>query len=128
MSEDRGPSDLTFLIEQHKRDIWEYKQKEMQWIRDKNQLDGNKQIIEELSAQMVALKKRAEEAEGEVTLIKGIGMNSPEMREAKAINKSHQELNGKLQTRLTEVEEDNKKLAKQIQDLQYKRKFGDGTY
>ena len=57
MSEDRGPSDLTFLIEQHKRDIWEYKQKEMQWIRDKNQLDGNKQIIEELSAQMVALKK-----------------------------------------------------------------------
>ena len=128
MSEDRGPSDLTFLIEQHKRDIWEYKQKEMQWIRDKNQLDGNKQIIEELSAQMVALKKRAEEAEGEVTLIKGIGMNSPEMREAKAINKSHQELNGKLQTRLTEVEEDNKKLAKQIQDLQYKRKFGDGTH
>ena len=128
MSEDRGPSDLTFLIEQHKRDIWEYKQKEMQWIRDKNQLDGNKQIIEELSAQMVALKKRVEEAEGEVTLIKGIGMNSPEMREAKAINKSHQELNGKLQTRLTEVEEDNKKLAKQIQDLQYKRKFGDGTY
>jgi len=128
MSEDRGPSDLTFLIEQHKRDIWEYKQKEMQWIRDKNQLDGNKQIIEELSAQMVALKKRAEEAEGELTLIKGIGMNSPEMREAKAINKSHQELNGKLQTRLTEVEEDNKKLAKQIQDLQYQRKFGDGTY
>ena len=120
--------DMLFLIEQHKRDIWEYKQKEMQWIRDKNQLDGNKQIIEELSAQMVALKKRAEEAEGEVTLIKGIGMNSPEMREAKAINKSHQELNGKLQTRLTEVEEDNKKLAKQIQDLQYKRKFGDGTY
>ena len=128
MSEDRGPSDLTFLIEQHKRDIWEYKQKEMQWIRDKNQLDGNKQIIEELSAQMVALKKRAEEAEGELTLIKGIGMNSPEMREAKAINKSHQELNGKLQTRLTEVEEDNKKLAKQIQDLQYQRKFGDCTY
>jgi chromosome segregation ATPase len=117
MSEDRGPSDLTFLIEQHKRDIWEYKQKEMQWIRDKNQLEGNKRIIEEISAQMVALRKRVEEAEGEVTIIKGIGINSPEMREAKAINKSHQELNGKLQTRLTEVEEDNKKLAKQIQDL-----------
>ena len=128
MSEDRGPSDLTFLIEQHKRDIWEYKQKEMQWIRDKNQLDGNKQIIEELSAHMVALKKRAEESEGEVTLIKGIGMNSPEMREAKAINKSHQELNGKLQTRLTEVEEDNKRLAKQIENLLNRRKFGDGTY
>jgi len=128
MSEDRGPSDLTFLIEQHKRDIWEYKQKEMQWIRDKNQLEGNKRIIEEISAQMVALRKRVEEAEGEVTIIKGIGINSPEMREAKAINKSHQELNGKLQTRLTEVEEDNKRLAKQIENLLNRRKFGDGTY
>jgi len=128
MSEDRGPSDLTFLIEQHKRDIWEYKQKEMQWIRDKNQLEGNKRIIEEISAQMVALRKRVEGAEGEVTIIKGIGINSPEMREAKAINKSHQELNGKLQTRLTEVEEDNKRLAKQIENLLNRRKFGDGTY
>ena len=29
------------------------------------------------------LKKRVEEAEGEVTIIKGIGMNSPEMKAAK---------------------------------------------
>ena len=122
MSEDRGPSDLTFLIEQHKRDIWEYKQKEMQWIRDKNQLDGNKKIIEEISAKMVALKKRVEEAEGEVTLIKGIGINSPEMRalqakvkEAGEINKLHQELNGKLQVRVTELEKDNKYLSGKIE-------------
>tara|TARA_R110000824_G_scaffold9968_1_gene44301 strand:- start:349 stop:759 length:411 start_codon:yes stop_codon:yes gene_type:complete len=123
--------DLLLLIEQHKRDIWEWKQRESEWIRDKNQLDGNKRIIEELSTKLIetgklnlSLKKRVEEAEGEVTLIKGIGMNSPEMRQAKAINKSHQELNGKLQTRLTEVEEDNKKLAKQIQDLTHQIKFG----
>ena len=36
--------DLTLLIEQHQKDIWEWKQKESQWVRDKNQLDGNKQI------------------------------------------------------------------------------------
>ena len=115
---------LTSLIEQHKKDIWEWKQKESQWIRDKNQLDGNKQIIEELSTKLIeigkanlAVKKRAQEAEGENTIIKGIGNNSPEMKEAREINKLHQELNGKLQTRLTEVEDDNKKLAKQIQDL-----------
>ena len=127
--------DLASLIEQYKKEIWEWKQKQSQWIKDLNQLEGNKKIIEELSDKLVemakinlALKKRVEEAEGEVTLIKGIGMNSPEMREAKAINKSHQDLNGKLQTRLTEVEEDNKKLAKQIQDLINRRKFGDGTY
>jgi len=123
--------DMLLLIEQHRRDIWEFKQKESQWIRDKNQLDGNKKIIEELSIKMIelgkanlALKKRVEEAEGETILVKGIGMNSPEMRaaqaklkEAEEINKLHQELNGKLQIQLTEVTEDNKKLAIQIQDL-----------
>ena len=126
--------DMLLLIEQHKKDIWEWKQKEMQWIRDKNQLEGNKRIIEDLSTKMLALKKRAEEAEGETTIVKGIGLNSPEMRalqakvkEAGEINKLHQELNGKIQSRLTEVEEDNKNLAKQIQDLT-RRKFGDGTY
>ena len=81
---------LTSLIEQHKQDIWEWKQKESQWIRDKNQLDGNKQIIEELSTKLIETGK---------------------------LNLTHQQMNGKLQTRLTEVEDDNKKLAKQVQDL-----------
>ena len=69
------------------------------------------------------LKKRAEEAEGENTIIKGIGQNSPEMRalqarlkELELINTSHQELNGKLQVELTELKDDNKKLSYQIED------------
>jgi len=89
-NEDRGKSSLILLIEQYKKDIWDWKQKESQWIRDKNQLDGNKQIIEELSTKLIETAK---------------------------LNLTHQELNGKLQIRLTEVEEDNKKLSKQIQDL-----------
>ena len=32
------------------------------------------------------------------------------------ISKSHKEINGKLQTRVNELEEDNKKLSKQIED------------
>jgi hypothetical protein len=32
------------------------------------------------------------------------------------VNESHRKLNGKLQERLTEVEEDNKKLAHQIEN------------
>ena len=39
------------------------------------------------------LKKRAEEAEGEVTIIKGIGQNSPEM---KALQKEVEELKADL--------------------------------
>ena len=80
-------------------------------------------------------KKKRQEAEGELTIIKGIGMNSPEMKtlqervkrlddslaNALGINEDHQRYNGKLQARLTEVEEDNKKLSKQIDD--YLNKF-----
>ena len=79
--------------------------------------------MQKLEEENKKLKKRAEEAEGENTIIKGIGNNSPEMRalqakvkEAEEINKLHQELNGRLQTKLTEVEEDNKKLSGQISD------------
>ena len=102
MSEVKETDDMVLLIEQHKREIWEWKQKESQWIRDKNQLDGNKQIIEELSTKMKELQGR--------------------LSSAQDINDNHQRYNGKLQTRLTEVEEDNKKLAKQIEDLN-NRKF-----
>ena len=79
--------------------------------------------IEILKEENRKLKKRAEEAEGENTIIKGIGNNSPEMRalqarvkELELINTSHQELNGKLQVELTELKEDNKKLAHQVED------------
>jgi len=42
-----------------------------------------------------------------------------------AVNESHQKLNGTLQERLTEVEEDNKKLSHQIEDkLERARKAG----
>ena len=130
--------DLTLLIEQHQKDIWEWKQKESQWIKDKNQLEGHKRIVEDLSTKIVemgkvnlTLKNKARDAEGETSIVKAVGLNSPEMKalQAKAnelegrlgsaqdINDNHQKYNGKLQTRLTEVEEDNKKLAKQIQDL-----------
>ena len=130
--------DLILLIEQYKKEIWEWNQKESQWIMDKNQLEGHKRIVEDLTTKIVelgksnlSLKKRAQEAEGETTIVKGIGINSPEMKALQArvnelegtlgsaqdINDNHQRYNGKLQTRLTEVEEDNKKLAKQIQDL-----------
>ena len=35
---------------------------------------------------------------------------------ALAVNESHQKLNGKLQEKVTELEEDNKKLSHQIED------------
>ena len=97
--------------------------------------------------------KLRQEAETETILVKGIGMNSPEMKAAKAkiedlqnslerfkkdnndlflriaelteVEESHRNVNGKLQERLTEVEEDNKKLSSQITDqVERARKAG----
>ena len=83
-------------------------------------------------------RKLRQEAEGELTIVKGISVHmSPEMREAEkkikeletrlaellSLEDKHQELNGKLQMRMTELEQDNlelhadnKKLAKQVVD------------
>jgi hypothetical protein len=83
-------------------------------------------------------RKLRQEAENEMVLIKGITVtNSPELREANkkiieletrlaevlGIEGDHQKLNGKLQMRVTELEQDNlelhadnKKLAQQVED------------
>ena len=55
--DDRGPGDLTFLVEKHRRETWEWKQKEMEWIKTQNVLDGTKRIVEELSSNIISLKK-----------------------------------------------------------------------
>ena len=84
----------------------------------------------ELQRENEELKKRAQEAEGETSIVKAVGTNSPEMKALKErvkeldnslaialeVNESHQRYNSKLQTRVTELEEDNKKLSHQIED------------
>ena len=54
-------------------------------------------------------KRKREEAEGENTIIKGIGQNSPEM---KALRKENEE----LRKEMDELRADNKKLAKEVND------------
>jgi biopolymer transport protein ExbB/TolQ len=123
MKDEKGQNDLEFIIEQHKREIWAYKQRESEWIRTENQLQGTKRIVEELSSKVIDLKNeidrlaeendnlrtidsshqklngelqaKVQEVENEMALLKGIGSNSPEVRDLKR---------------------DNKYLAKQIED------------
>jgi hypothetical protein len=64
-------------------------------IDDRGNLDLTKQIE--------VLTKRVQEAELETSLVKAVGMNSPEM---KALRKE-----------LNEVREDNKKLSLQINEM-----------
>ena len=130
MTEDRGELDLTLLVEQHAKETWALKEQISKQSEELTVLRGTKDVVVRISNELVRMKKRAQEAEGELTIIKGIGNTSPEMKNLQArvkeleeslaaalgINDDHQRYNGKLQTRLTEVEEDNKKLSKQIDD------------
>jgi lipase chaperone LimK len=106
-------------------------------------IEKHKREIEELQNSLSILRKKVQEAEGETSIIKGIGMNSPEMKQANAtivelrqrvselmsINQAHQDLMGNQIVENNELKRDNKALSKQIDDyfnarLENVRKFG----
>jgi len=66
VKEDRGPGDLTLMAELHQKEIWEWKQKESEYIQTKNLLDGSKRIIAEMSSQMIEQSKIIKELEQEI--------------------------------------------------------------
>ena len=111
--EGRGELDLTRRIEELENSLSIALD-----INDKYQRENKK------------LKEQVRDAEGETSIIKAVGMNSPEMKQANAtiaelrqrvselmaINKSHQHLMGKQIVENKELKRDNKALAKQIDD------------
>jgi len=64
--EDRGPGDLSLLIEMHKKEIWEWKQKESEWIKTDNMLSGTKKIVEELSSKIIEQVRIIKQLEQEI--------------------------------------------------------------
>jgi len=66
VKEDRGPGDLTLMAELHQKEIWEWKQKESEYIQTKNLLDGSKRIIAEMSSKMVEQVRIIKELEQEI--------------------------------------------------------------
>ena len=86
---------------------------------------------QDLTLQVEKLKKRVEEAEGEVTIIKGIGINSPEMKALQKSVKEKDELIQELRMRIRDMllisEQhrsilgaeitDRKRLEKEVKDL-----------
>ena len=112
--------------------------RELEKYRDADRQEEAQQI----SSTEINWKKRAQEAEGEISILKGIETNRVKEAQDKSnqlqdeldrvkrdnndlflriaelteVEESHRKRNGKLQERLTEVEEDNKKLSEQITD------------
>ena len=68
--EDRGALDLSYLIDEHKKEIWEYKQKESEWIRTENLFKGSQKIIDELSAKLVQQVRIISDLNYQITKLK----------------------------------------------------------
>ena len=113
MTESRGELDLTRRVEELE-----------------NSLSIALEVNDKFQRENKGLKDRVRIAEGDTSIVKGIGINSPEMRESNntitelrqrvsellAISKSHQSLMGKQIVENEELKRDNKALAKQIDD------------
>ena len=130
------PNDVDGLIDHYRQEVRKGQEAYDQLLKELNMLRGTKQIVERLSGENQKMKKRAQEAEGELSILKGIETNRVKevqgrssqlqdeldrvkkdnndlfnrVADALAINEDHQKLNGKLQERLTELEEENKKM------------------
>tara|TARA_B100000809_G_scaffold246267_1_gene274078 strand:+ start:162 stop:422 length:261 start_codon:yes stop_codon:yes gene_type:complete len=74
--------------------------------------------INRLNDENKKLKKRVEEAEGENTIIKGIGLNSPEM---KALRKKNEELKAELAREKEDHQYDNLVHENELKSLESKK-------
>ncbi len=70
----------------------------------------------DLTKQIDALKKRVQQAELELSLIKAVGMNSPEMKALQMQKEFLQEKCRQAGAEINELKRDNKKLAQEVGD------------
>ena len=68
--EDRGPLDITLLTEQYKEDLFKYQQREAEYIKTKNQLDGTKQIVLQMSGTIRELHTQNENFQAEIARLR----------------------------------------------------------
>ena len=61
---------LPYMIEKHKKEIWDWKQKESEWIRTDNLFKGAQKIIEELSAKLVQQVRIISDLNYQITKLK----------------------------------------------------------
>ena len=93
-------------------------------------------LVEVMAIENEKLKKRAQEAEGELTIIKGIGNTSPEMKllqaEVEALKTQLHTDNAEYQKELDRIKKENNDLYNKIADLtevaQSKDYFRDPDY
>ena len=108
------PNDVDGLIEHYRHEVRKGQEAYDQLLKELNMLRGTKVIVESLSTKNKRLQDEIDRIKKENNDLYN------RVADALAINEDHQKLNGKLQGRLTELEEENKKrhehLNKQVEN------------
>jgi len=105
MRKDREKStETSVLIDTYEREIWKLKELLSRALQDTNTLEGTKRIVIDLSKEKIELRKEIDRVKKENNDLYN------RIADALEVNESHQKLNGKVQERLTELEEENKKM------------------
>jgi len=128
-AQDKEPADIDALAKKYNMSVIDVKKLK----DDRGPLDLTRQIGE-LQCEIAGLKTKIHDAELETSLVKAVGMNSPEMKAARKeieelketlhsrdYTRQHDykfliEENRRLEQERNEVVTDNKKLAQQIED------------
>ena len=63
-------SPIEDLTQQYKADLWEYKKRESLYVKTKNQLDGTKQIVIEMSSTIRKLKTQNDNFQAEIARLR----------------------------------------------------------
>mgnify|MGYP003127276736 FL=1 len=63
-------SPVEALTEQYRKDLWEYKKRESLYLKTKNQLDGTKQIVIEMSSTIRQLKIQNDNFQAEIARLR----------------------------------------------------------
>jgi len=108
------PNDVDGLIDHYRHEVRKGQEAYDQLLKELNMLRGTKVIVESLSTKNKRLQDEIDRIKKENNDLYN------RIADALEVNESHQKLNGKLQERLTELEEENKKrhehLNKQVEN------------
>jgi len=97
-------TDTSVLIDTYEKEIWKLKELLSRALQDTSTLEGTKRIVIDLSKEKIELRKEIDRVKKENNDLYN------RIADALEVNESHQKLNGKLQERLTELEEEHKKM------------------
>ena len=97
-------TDTSVLIDTYEKEIWKLKELLSRALQDTSTLEGTKRIVIDLSKEKIELRKEIDRVKKENNDLYN------RIADALEVNEYHQKLNGKLQERLTELEEEHKKM------------------